>query len=152
MPQFDLTTYSSQIFWLGICFAILYTCVSKIILPRITNIIKERSNSIDGDNAIAKDLNEKIESLEDLIKTLKKTASTNYQNKLDEASKEASFKRSKAIETLKEKIDQDTAKSRQEIKKFVETTFAQSESLTKDLEKQIKEKLFGKDLAQKLTQ
>lgn len=150
MPQFDLTTYSSQIFWLSICFALLYICVSKIILPRIATIIKERTDSIQSNNTIAADLNSKIQTLEAEIKRVRKEASNKYQNKLEEASKEASEKRTSAIEALKNKIDQDTKESRQAIKNFVANESSKNEALTKDLETKITEKLFGKDLAKTL--
>ena len=150
MPQFDLTTYSSQIFWLTICFALLYICVSKIILPRIANIIKERTDSIQSNNSVAGDLNKKIQTLEAQIKKVRKEASNQYQTKLEEASKLASDKRTSAIEALKNKIDQDTKKSRQAIKDFVENESSKNEALTKDLENKITEKLFGTDLAKTL--
>ena len=48
MPQLDFANYPfiSQIFWLLTSFIILYIAVSKVILPRISQIIEKREISI----------------------------------------------------------------------------------------------------------
>ena len=35
MPQFDLTRFPTQIFWLVVCFAVLYFLMAKAVLPKI---------------------------------------------------------------------------------------------------------------------
>jgi len=52
-PPFDKETFASQLFWLVICFAALYIMVSKLILPRMSAILAERRDRIDGDLAEA---------------------------------------------------------------------------------------------------
>jgi F-type H+-transporting ATPase subunit b len=52
-PPFAKETFASQLFWLVICFAALYMMVSKLILPRMSTIIAERRDRIDGDLAEA---------------------------------------------------------------------------------------------------
>lgn len=47
MPQFDVSNFSSQIFWLVVCFFVLYIFVSKYLLPRIRGIIDCRIGAID---------------------------------------------------------------------------------------------------------
>ncbi len=49
MPQFDPKTMPSQIFWLIICFAILYVVMSKVIVPTIGGTIEARAAKIQGD-------------------------------------------------------------------------------------------------------
>ena len=48
-PPFDATTFSSQIFWLVISFAILYLVLSRFILPKLGGIIEERKGKIASD-------------------------------------------------------------------------------------------------------
>jgi F-type H+-transporting ATPase subunit b len=67
MPQFDFTTYSSQIFWFSICFAILYLAVYFIITPRVQEIFDNRKKIIDGDLSSASKINHEIDSLHTLI-------------------------------------------------------------------------------------
>jgi F-type H+-transporting ATPase subunit b len=52
-PPFQKETFASQLFWLVICFAALYMMVSKLILPRMSTILAERRERIDGDLAEA---------------------------------------------------------------------------------------------------
>jgi len=49
MPQFDPKTMPSQIFWLIICFAILYVVMSKVVMPTLGGTIEARAAKIQGD-------------------------------------------------------------------------------------------------------
>lgn len=47
MPQLNTLTYSSQLFWLGICFFALYLILAYFILPKITRILEMREETIE---------------------------------------------------------------------------------------------------------
>ncbi|MEM9234597.1 MAG: F0F1 ATP synthase subunit B' [Pseudomonadota bacterium] len=49
LPQLDVDTYASQIFWLLITFGILYFLCARVFLPRLGGIIEERRNRIADD-------------------------------------------------------------------------------------------------------
>ena len=49
MPQFDVSSFSSQLFWLAIVFAILYFIVSKFIAPKAESILTARNRCIEDD-------------------------------------------------------------------------------------------------------
>ncbi len=141
MPQLDLTTYSSQIFWFLLCFITLYTTTACVILPRIVAIIKNRRSIIDADLACAKELDDKIYEFETSTDKLRKEANQKYQIKLEEAVKLAAKSREKMIEDLKEKIDQNIQKSHQDLKDLIAKSRAQSEVAIKNLTQQIEQKL-----------
>lgn len=143
MPQFDFSTYSSQIFWFGLCFAVLYFFVSKIILPRIRDIQKERKSVIDSDISEAESTQETIKSLQNKSAALRKDASQAYKSQLDEAMKEANVKREKLTEELKEKIEKITDKSKEELNDFLKSSESQSKPAIENLTKMIKAKLFN---------
>ena len=46
MPQLEITTFPSQIFWLVVSFLMLYLIMSRIIIPRISFVIKKRETEI----------------------------------------------------------------------------------------------------------
>ena len=48
LPQFDITTFPSQIFWLAVAFFILYTIFSSKILPDISVTIENRKETIES--------------------------------------------------------------------------------------------------------
>jgi len=58
MPQFDPTYFAPQIVWLVITFLVLYLLMSKLILPRITGILGQREDRIDGNLQRAEALKE----------------------------------------------------------------------------------------------
>jgi F-type H+-transporting ATPase subunit b len=45
MPQLDTSTFSSQIFWLCVCFLALYFILSYIALPKISRVLEERDET-----------------------------------------------------------------------------------------------------------
>lgn len=49
LPQFDPTSFPSQLFWLTVTFGSLYWVMSSIILPRLGGTIEERRDRIADD-------------------------------------------------------------------------------------------------------
>jgi F-type H+-transporting ATPase subunit b len=140
MPQFDFTTYSSQIFWLLICFALLYSFSQFVILPRIREILKERKNIISADRSSAETLEQKIYQLENKTDKLRKEAAEKYKNALEEANKQAVKERETLLEELKDKTEKMVKNSRQELNSFIEKTEAKSQAAIQDLAKALRKK------------
>jgi F-type H+-transporting ATPase subunit b len=46
MPQLDVSTFSSQLFWLILSFSLLYLLLSKLCLPSLNKILEERDSKI----------------------------------------------------------------------------------------------------------
>ena len=53
LPQLDLSSFPSQIFWLGIGFTILYVAFSSKILPAMAANLENRDQTIKNDLATA---------------------------------------------------------------------------------------------------
>lgn len=49
LPQLDISTFASQLFWLLISFVILYVVISRAAAPKIGGVIQDRANRIRGD-------------------------------------------------------------------------------------------------------
>jgi F-type H+-transporting ATPase subunit b len=49
VPQLDVSSFSSQIFWLIICFATLYYLLSRKALPRVSEVLEARQDRIAAD-------------------------------------------------------------------------------------------------------
>ena len=43
MPQLDPRYFSSQFFWIIVCFALFYACVHFLIVPRLKSILESRA-------------------------------------------------------------------------------------------------------------
>jgi F-type H+-transporting ATPase subunit b len=49
MPQLDVSTFPGQIFWLIVCFSVLYYLLSRRALPRISKTLDARQDRIAAD-------------------------------------------------------------------------------------------------------
>ena len=96
MPQLNPTWYASQLFWLVICFFVLYYIMSRFITPRIADIFAKRQSKID----------EYIERATE-TKRQAEEALQKYHTALNEATKKAN----EALEKTKKELDEEiTAK------------------------------------------
>lgn len=53
MPQFDISTFSAQLLWLGIVFGVLYLVISKIVAPKAEQILQNRGQFLAESVAMA---------------------------------------------------------------------------------------------------
>ncbi len=92
MPQLEVATYSSQIFWLVICLAILFFGLKYIFIPRLETSINARQKRIE-------------KFLQDAQKMQLETASLNekYKDEIKKAYLDAAEMHKKAILEFDEK-------------------------------------------------
>ncbi len=62
LPQFDLSLWPGQIFWLLVVFGVFYLILDKVLLPRISGLIKERRQTIESNAFEAQTLQGEIEA------------------------------------------------------------------------------------------
>ena len=99
MPQLEqIDTFASQIFWLIVTFAVLYYLMSKVVLPRIADILAEREDRVAQDLARAQTLKLQAEQI-----------MAEYEDALAEARSEAGS----AIKQVADQVAADVA-SRQD--------------------------------------
>ena len=49
LPQLDISTWPSQIFWLIVIFGVGYVMMAKIVTPKIGTVLEDRRTRLDGD-------------------------------------------------------------------------------------------------------
>ena len=115
MPQLEITTFPSQIFWLIVSFLILYLMLSKIIIPRISSVIKSRESEIKNNIHISEQLYKDTEIINDEIEKVKNKTETEAREIINNL-KEATNKRiSDNYKLLKKKLEQKLEKDEEEI-------------------------------------
>lgn len=62
MPQLEIATYASQIFWLAVIFVMLYIYLSRSSLPVIREVLQNRQSRIAGDLKKAETLKQDAEA------------------------------------------------------------------------------------------
>ena len=89
LPQFDVTTYPSQLFWMFVTFTLCYLIFSGKILPELSAIIHNRQERIENDLQTAKALREEIdqvrEDYEQALGQARTTASANLNEVQEQA-------------------------------------------------------------------
>lgn len=112
-PPFDPTTYSSQLFWLVICFTLLYVVLSKLAIPRIGEVLEERRDRIQRDLDKASELREETE-----------TAIATYE----EALATARHKANAIVDETKAKLNAEIASERTEIEQEITKKAVEAET------------------------
>jgi F-type H+-transporting ATPase subunit b len=113
MPQLDVSTFATQIFWLAVSFIVLYVLMSRLALPRIGAILAMRANRIEGDLDAARRL-----------KTEAEAAIAAY----DKALAEARAKAQAEIAQTNAQITAEQDRRRQELEAILSTQAADAEA------------------------
>jgi F-type H+-transporting ATPase subunit b len=86
LPQLrQVDTFVSQIFWLVVTFGLLYLMMSRVVLPRIGNVMEERQQKVDDDLSRA----EKLKAEAEQVMAEYEAALTESRNKASEFIREA---------------------------------------------------------------
>ena len=149
MPQLDFTTFIPQLFWLFLSLSFLYFILSRIALPRISDVIEERNDTITDDLDEAKSLsieaekvvNELKSKLEDARSSSQKTLMDERQKNLDKISSE----RKKFEETISKEI----SSSEEKINKGKSEALKEVSDLAVDIAEEIINNLFVKKVDKK---
>jgi F-type H+-transporting ATPase subunit b len=107
-PPFDPSTFASQLLWLAITFGLFYVVLSRVITPRIGNILETRDARIKGDLADAAKMKDEADAAaaayEQELATARANA-TKIGNEARDASKaEADAERKVAEAGLEKKL------------------------------------------------
>lgn len=65
LPQFNVTTFASQLFWLAIMFVVLYIYFAKSALPKLSSTIENRRETIKADLSQAEKISSDVEKTRD---------------------------------------------------------------------------------------
>lgn len=158
MPQLDVTTYTSQLFWLFICFSFLYLTLKYQIIPKLEQIRQNRWNHIEGAQEEAKLLRNNKKSIEEQCEIAIKKAKNLALETIEETTKKSKFQienqRAEFIKKNTEKINKFKIKLEKEEEK-AEKIISQKlnllviESITKASQKAISRAIIEKALSKK---
>ena len=115
MPQLEITTYPSQIFWLVVSFLTLYLIMSRIIIPRISSVIKNRESQIKNNIHISEQLYKDTEIINDELEKVRKDTETEAKEIINNLKETTNKKISENYELLKKKLEKKLEKDEQKI-------------------------------------
>lgn len=149
MPQLDFTTFLPQLFWLFISLSVLYLMLSKIALPRISDVIEERKDTITDDLDEAKSLSIEAQNVvEDLRMKLDEAKIQSQKNLMDERQRnleKISLKRKE----FEDKVSKDILSSESKINKSKSSALIDISSVAEDIAEEMLNNLFVKKVEKK---
>lgn len=143
LPQFDPTSWPSQLFWLAVFFTILYFVFGRSIIPALGNTIESRS-------AYIADHIRKAESLSAEAELLKKEMNASYNSaaqaaatQIAEADTAAKTKMASALTDFRTRYETQISATEQKITAAKQTALSDMEQIVIALSAQAAEKIAG---------
>jgi F-type H+-transporting ATPase subunit b len=110
LPQLDITTWPNQLFWLVVTFGIGYIIMSRMITPRIGNVIEQRGRTIQDDLNRAKEAEAEAQTMK-----------AEFEASLDDARAKAADAAQKAMSEAKAKAEEAEAELSAKLAKKTKT-------------------------------
>ena len=143
MPQLDVTTFPSQLFWLGVCFLLLYLILSFFLIPRVAGLLDKREAMREERLNLASTYREEAEGLllayENALAEARKEAHLHYQSIVNETMHKMAERKHEMVEKLQERLrvgEQDLYRARIEAS-------ADMHTVAQDIAGDILEKITG---------
>jgi F-type H+-transporting ATPase subunit b len=114
LPQLDISTWPSQLFWLVVLFTAGYILMAKFVTPRIGSVLEERRAKLDEDLGKARSASEDAACIraeyEADLDTARSAAAETAKQAAAEATKQAEASDAKIAKKLAEKVAKAEAK------------------------------------------
>lgn len=124
LPQFDPTSFSSQLVWLALVFALLYFVFSRFSLPKVGKVIETRNDKIKLDRDTAERMTLEAQSVMEA-----------YEKGLTQARNDSARYHAEATEAMKKKTEdalQNFAEKSEKKMQATEKTLADSKDKVMD--------------------
>lgn len=150
LPQLrQIDTFASQVFWLVVTFAFLYFVMSRIVLPRIQEVMEEREDKVADDLARADRLAAEADGVEGELAAALDEARGEASKQLKEASDALSAELAKQEKAFNEEMAKRSKEAEGKINAAKEEANANLKTVASDVAAAVTEKLLGDAPAQK---
>lgn len=143
MPQFDFGYWPGQIVWLLITFAVLYTVLATILLPRIRTTLETREGRIYGDMEEARRLRDQAEAESQAAEAEMADARARAQRTAAEAKARSAAEAASRQAALEAELSQKLAEAEGRIRSARDEAMGQVRGIAADTAAAIAEKLTG---------
>ena len=111
MPQLNFSFYISQICWLLASFGAFF-CISKfIILPRLSNILQNRENTINDNVSFANETLAKVKQITENCDNIMKITKEDCAARVAQCVAECKEKNDKTLKNLTKKLNEEAQQS-----------------------------------------
>lgn len=137
LPQLDLETYPSLIFWSIISLLIGYILMAFIVTPSIQSIINLRETNIQNDLIKAKNSNEESQIINNILSNKQEEIKLNSQNIINQAISEAKTLLDNSEKKISNKMNVKILEAEQKIHKSKNEVISEllnnAEDITRDI-------------------
>ena len=133
MPHLEFQTYAGQIFWLAVCFILLYAVLSAFVLPKISGVIESRGNAIGDNLKVAEEAKNEAERLSTHHDKLLTETGEKARKMIDESTGKARIMLEKKRAELMTKLDAKLEKAEKEIAKVEKESMTAIDKLSDEL-------------------
>ena len=143
MPQLDVSTFPTQVFWLFISFVLLYLLMAGLGLPRVARVIAARRGRIDGDLEKAGQMKAEAEAVIAAYERALSEARTQAQQTLKEATERLNAQSAERQHQLAERLAGETAAAERRIDAAKSAALADLRNVAVDVARAAAAKLAG---------
>lgn len=151
LPQFDATTFETQLVWLLLSFVVLFIIVSRMALPRVTKVLEEREERIATDLDTAERLRREAEDVKNAYEVSVVEARRKAQETIMTAKDSIKADIAKAQAELDAKLGAKAAEAEAGIAKAREQALADIDAVASEVAAEMVTKLAGVDVDAKET-
>ena len=145
MPQLDVTTYFSQLFWLGFFFILLLVVSTRFMLPRIAFIYNKRWEKTEGTREQALKLQQQAQQVQQTFEQHLLQARKTAQDQILNASKEIASSQEKAKADIMGHLKDQYHFSERKILENENVLMDQIQSIAQSLTTDIVQKVLNED-------
>ena len=146
LPQFDTSTWASQIFWLAVTFAILYFALSRFILPSLRDTIATRSDRVADDLDTATRMQREAEEAEKNYETALRDARAKANNVAEATRKSVDDEIASELAAADAEADQQAEIAEGRIREIKAGALANLDSVAADVAQTVVGQLTGKSV------
>jgi len=149
MPQLDISTFLPQLFWLFICFGLLYLLLSKICIPQLDKIFAKRDSKISEDLAAAHKAKEEALKLKITYEKALAKAIQTKSEMLEQGAKELAKIAEDKLAELDKELAAMISNSEKKMSSFRKSAETDVEKIAKEAATLILNKLSNSDVKEK---
>nr|CRH07530.1 ATP synthase subunit b [Candidatus Magnetococcus massalia] len=144
LPQFDSSTFSSQVFWSVLSFLALLLLLKKFVVPAITDVLDARAAQIEEELNSAETKRQEAEKLLAEQRAEIQAEREKIAQMLESARKEAEATREQAVADLEAELDKQKSQATQEIETARRQAMAEVRDTAVEVAMAVAEKMISK--------
>lgn len=143
LPQFDPSTYPSQLFWLTITFLVLYIFFAKSVLPSLGSTIESRRDHIQNDLDTAKTMKDEAEKVQAAYEEALTESRNEASALMAQSEEKIKAKAAKKLDTLRQKAADKMQDAESKIEKAKTEALKDMDAIAAEVASEAAEKIVG---------